>query len=297
MVPDASTIFGSSQAGGDCPLIVTASRATDLPAWHAEWLRERLRQGYAERRNPFNGRWSRIHFYRTRVFVFWSKNPAPLIPFLEEWETRGIGTIVHFTLNDYEREGWEPGVPPLDKRIHTFEALSERLGKGRVIWRFDPLIRSDRLPLEALIERIARIAEWLKGRTEKMVFSFVDLACYRRVRRRLARVDPSVREFTEEEIFEMAAALASLNRAWGFELAACTETADLTPWGIAPNRCVDDVLLRRLFPDDRILMEGLGPPGSPPKDRGQRAACRCIPSRDIGSYGTCRHGCLYCYAQ
>ena len=45
-----------------------------------------------------------------------------------------------FTLNDYVREGLEPNVPPVAERIDTFKRLADRVGKERVIWRFDPLM-------------------------------------------------------------------------------------------------------------------------------------------------------------
>ncbi|MDA8425359.1 MAG: DUF1848 family protein, partial [Treponema sp.] len=36
--------------------------------------------------------------------------------------------------------------------------------------------------------------------------------------------------------------------------------------------------------------------GQRPKDPGQRPECRCAPSVDIGVYGACPAGCVYCYA-
>jgi len=38
-------------------------------------------------------------------------------------------------LNDYEREGFEPHLPPLETRIESFIELSEGIGAERVIWR------------------------------------------------------------------------------------------------------------------------------------------------------------------
>jgi hypothetical protein len=55
---------------------------------------------------------------------------------------------------------------------------------------------------------------------------------------------------------------------------------------VQPGKCVDPELLSQLF--------GLSSPTS--RDRNQRAACLCAPSRDIGVYDTCGHGCVYCYA-
>ncbi|TNJ39325.1 DUF1848 domain-containing protein [Chlorobaculum thiosulfatiphilum] len=287
------------------PVIVSASRATDIPAFHAEWFMARLRAGYAPWRNPFNA-WQTqyVSFRKTRAVVFWSKNPAPLLPHLPAIDALGINYYFQFTLNDYDADALEPGVPPLVARVETFRRLADRIGPERVVWRFDPLVLTERLTAEALLRRIERLAEALRGCTRKLVISFADIERYRAVQRRLSRHSAGAREFTPEEMASFAVRLVERNERWGFELASCAEEMALD--GIAPNRCIDDRLLARCFGDDAELMDFLGVdplfPGEASsraalKDRGQRRACGCIVSKDIGEYGTCGHGCLYCYAQ
>ena len=73
----------------------------------------------------------------------------------------------------------------MSQRIDTFRMLVERLGKGRVIWRFDPLILTDRIDEDLLLRKIEALGDVLKGYTEKLVFSFVDIVSYRRVKSNL----------------------------------------------------------------------------------------------------------------
>jgi hypothetical protein len=286
------------------PVIVSASRATDIPAFHAEWFIERLRAGFVQWRNPFNPHQAQyVSFRKTRAVIFWSKNPAPLLPCLPEIEAMGLKYYFQFTLNDYEAEGLEPGVPSLAGRVETFRRLADRIGPERVIWRFDPLVLTERLTADALLDRIEHLAAMLRGHTRKLVISFADIHRYRSVRRRLDHRCAGAREFTSDEMVAFAARLVERNESWGFELATCAEEIELP--GIAHNRCIDDRLPARCFGNDAALMEflgggslfsGDGSSGSTLKDRGQRKACGCIVSKDIGAYGTCQHGCLYCYA-
>ena len=76
------------------PVIVSASRATDIPAFYADWFFNRLDKGYASWRNPFNGKDSYVSFANTRFVVFWSKNPKPLIPYLPILQEKGYWQIV-----------------------------------------------------------------------------------------------------------------------------------------------------------------------------------------------------------
>jgi len=225
----------------------------------------------------------------------------------------GDQLLFHFTLNDYENENIEPGIPKLTERIETFRELSSRIGSKKVIWRADPLILSDTLTVETLLSRVEYIGNALFGSTERLVFSFVDIEEYKSVRDRLKSSGTGgIREFTREEKIQFAKGLFRLNRSWGFDMFTCAEDIDLTSYGIQQGGCIDAVLMTELFHHDKKLMDFLGPSvqtllhsfgagtnsRSAPalKDPGQRRECLCVCSKDIGQYNTCTHMCVYCYA-
>jgi DNA repair photolyase len=286
------------------PVIISASRSTDIPAFFSEWFMNRLKKGYATWLNPFNHRLSYVSFAKTRVVVFWTKNPASMLERLDELDAMGLNYYFQFTVNDYENEYFEPNVPPLDARIKTFQELSNRLGAERVVWRFDPLLLTDTLSVPALLEKVQRVGDRLHPYTRKLVFSFADIARYKKVQNNLARNAVNWREFSESEMLEFAKGLQLLNGDWGLALATCAEKMNLQPFGIQANRCIDDDLMIKLFKDDIQLMNFLGyeenlfgPVERPNlKDKGQRKECGCIASKDIGMYDTCNHLCVYCYA-
>lgn len=286
------------------PIIISASRSTDIPAFYADWFLERLKAGYSVWVNPFNQERYRVLFNDTRMIVFWSKNPKPMLERLDEVESLGFKQYYfQFTLNDYVTEGLEPNVPPVAERIDTFRHLARRIGKERVIWRFDPLLLSNYLTVDVLLEKIASIGHELQGATEKLVFSFADIQAYRKVGKNLSGTN--CREFSSEEKIEFAKGLRDVNLSLGLEMATCAEDIDLSEYGIKHNKCVDDDLMVRLFHDDAKLMDFIGAEydmidgwtiKKSRKDKGQRKACGCIVSKDIGMYNTCPHLCRYCYA-
>lgn len=305
------------------PVIVSASRATDVPAFYADWFFYRLQKGYSAWINPFNNKKGYVSYQDTRFIVFWSKNPKPLLKHLDKLDERGIGCYIQCTLNDYVADGLEKNVPPVAARIDTFKRLVDRLGIGRVIWRFDPLVLTDQITQDVLLERIERIGDQLQGYTEKLVFSFADIALYRKVKHNLDLSGINYREWTRNEMMDFAKRLVTLNSKWNYTLATCGETIDLPE--IAHNHCIDHDLIIRLVHRDRALMDYLGvtkvpvqmdmfgntnlPAGAIPlddgtiaiqkkkmPDKGQRAACGCMVSKDIGQYNTCPHQCEYCYA-
>ena len=307
------------------PVIISASRSTDIPAFYAKWFFNRLAKGYCVWYNPFNQKPSYVSFERCKAVVFWTKNPEPIIPFLPELDRRGIHYYFQVTLNDYVREGFEPNVPSVEERVATFRRLAGLIGKERVIWRFDPLIVTRELTPRELLKRIWRVGNLLKGCTEKLVFSFVDVKAYRKVQSNLVKETTSFEsgtvasaEMDEAGRREIVEGLVKIRAAWAREgwnvtMATCGEDFDYGAYGIEHNRCIDGELMERVFGDDKALVYylrtgKLAEPDlfgeMPPvpverknlKDKGQRKACGCMISKDIGMYNTCRHFCVYCYA-
>ncbi|WP_308547508.1 DUF1848 domain-containing protein [uncultured Parabacteroides sp.] len=305
------------------PVVVSASRSTDIPAFYADWFFDRLRKGYSAWTNPFNGKKSYIAYEDTRFIIFWSKNPCPLLNHIDYLRNRGIGCYIQYTLNDYEEEGLERGVPPLENRIETFKLLVDKLGMGAVVWRFDPLILTDKIDMDKLLRKIEYIGDQLRGCTEKLVFSFADIFSYRKVKANLERNHINYIDWTEEQMIEFAEKLVRLNKVkgWNYVLATCGESVDLD--GVEHNHCVDDRLIVRLGYKSKELIDFLGVDiidrnnaafpffediaiqlednqyaiiNKNNKDKGQRIACGCMKSKDIGEYNTCPHLCEYCYA-
>jgi hypothetical protein len=310
-ITDNTHSLGTPRVDAIAPLIISASRSTDIPAFYGEWFMERLKAGYVKWKSPFGGSPIYVSFAKARLFVFWSKNPAPFLQYLDTLDNCGLGYYFLFTLNNYDIEGLEPRVPPCDERIKTFIRISKRIGKGKIVWRFDPLVLSDCISVDDLLERARWIGDRIAPFTERMVFSFVDIEKYGNVKRNLQRQGfPDVREFTEKEVDAFCTGLAELNKRWGFTITACSEWRDLTQYGIGRGQCISYDLITREFRHDPVLMEFLRPesqqtlagtpvandPSRRLKDPGQRNTCRCIVTKDIGQYSTCMHLCAYCYA-
>lgn len=301
-------------AEAQAPVIVSASRSTDIPAFYADWFLHRLKMGYSAWTNPFNGVRSYVAYDNTRLIVFWSKNPRPLLAkssCLDYLAEQGINCYIQYTLNDYVAETLERGVPALQERIDTFKRLVDKLGFGKVIWRFDPMILTDQIGCDDLLAKIENIGNQLKGYTEKLVFSYADIRTYRKVQANLTKNSINYREFEQEDMLYVAKNLERLNERWGLTLATCGEKIDFNQFGIIHNKCIDDDLMIKYFSEDQKLMDFLGveiikgdlfnPDNTiikrkNNKDKGQRQFCGCIVSKDIGEYNTCPHLCEYCYA-
>lgn len=269
--------------GRERSMIVSVSRRTDIPARYSEWFMNRVREGFALVPNPRNTKQvRRVSLLPQDVdgFVFWTKNPAPMLPYLRELEA--FAYYFQVTVTPY---GWdaEPRIPDKDEFvIPAMLRLSDIIGPERVMWRYDPILLSGRYPKEFHYEAFARMAARLSGHVDRCTISFLDM--YRNTARNAGEL--GLMPISEGDMLEMAEQFAGIAKEYAIPLAACAEPLDFSRFGIARAACVDPAILSKVS----------GRPIDMKRDRNQRPECGCARSVDIGAYNTCPNGCKYCYA-
>lgn len=258
-------------------MIISASRRTDIPALYPQWFINRLLAKEVLVPNPYN-RKKVQHVSLARdvvdMIVFWTKNPEPMIPYLRMIDMLEYPYYFEVTVTDYGKD-MEPNLPSMEESIASFILLSEKIGKERVDFRFDPIILNDKYPASYHVEKFDMMCDWLHKYTERCIFSFVDQykGC-------------SFLEPEAEEMADLAAKMAKIADKYDLPLFTCAEKINLERYGIRHASCIDKNKIESL----------LGYKIDAKRDNGQRKECRCVESVDIGMYDTCIHGCKYCYA-
>ena len=263
-------------------MIISASRRTDIPAFYSQWFFNRIKEGYVLVPNPYHPKMiSRISLSPAVVdcFVFWTKNPAPMLNQLDKLQDYNY--YFQFTLNPYG-EKLENRLPSIDKRIDTFKKLADKIGIEKMIWRYDPIFFNDRYTMEYHCKYFKVLAEKLGDYTEKCTVSFLDL--YRNTARNMRSLN--IQQGTTEQQFEMMQRFSEIAKKYGFYIDTCCEMIELEKIGISHAHCIDGKRFERIG-KCKLALE---------KDRNQRSECGCVSSIDIGTYNTCKNGCLYCYA-
>jgi DNA repair photolyase len=265
-------------------MIISASRRTDIPTYYSDWFFNRIKEGFVLVRNPMNNRQiSRIKLTPDVVdgIVFWTKNPIPMLDRLDE--LKDYMYYFQFTITPYGKD-IEPNLPTKpDEIIAAFKRLSDAIGADRVVWRYDPILVSERYSLEYHIRAFSQIAEYLHDYTQKVTISFID-EDYRCVKSNIKEL--ALLDFPTSTQMQLSSSLAEIAHSYGLKIDTCAERIESQQFGIEHARCIDDRLLAHLL-GCRLDVD---------KDKTQRLECGCVTSIDIGMYNTCRNGCRYCYA-
>ena len=263
-------------------MIISATRRTDIPAFYSTWFMNRLKEGFVLVRNPMNpNAVSRVDLSPEVVdcIVFWTKNPTPMLSKLKE--LKDYMYYFQYTLNGYPNN-IEIELTSLEDRINTFKELSHAIGKERVIWRYDPILLTDKIDIKYHKTVFEYIARSLNGYTNRVMVGVLDN--YRKITSSMKLINN--RTLSDDELQEIMISMKEISEKYGMEIQSCYEKIDLNKYGIHPGKCVDDEIISSIT-GNKFIYE---------KDKNQKSECKCIISADIGSYNSCPHFCKYCYA-
>ncbi len=248
---------------------------------------QRVKEGFAGVVNPFGGKRYRVSLRPEDVicFVFWSKDFTPFVGPLDTLDRLGYQFYFNYTVT---------GLPAIfessvnrARALGTLKLLSERYGPARITWRFDPIVISTVSNADFYVETFERLACELEGLVERCTFSFVTE--YGKVKRNFRELEQrtgvTVIDSGQDAKIDLANKLADIAAGYGVTMHSCCGDY-LVGDQIQKAHCIDGALIERLFCPDGLAY----------RDKPTRPECGCTESVDIGTYDTCPHGCVYCYA-
>ncbi|MDE6105040.1 MAG: DUF1848 domain-containing protein [Clostridia bacterium] len=262
-------------------MILNTGARTDTVQYYSQWLLNRFKEGYVLTRNPlFPNKVTRYSLSPDKIdlVMFCSKNYAPILPRLKEI-TENYRTYFHYTITAYGKDV-EPNVPDIDTSIQTLIKLSSIVGKGRIAWRYDPVLLTENYTVEKHFETFEYMAKKLAPYIDRCIFSFVEM--YKKLQRNMPELIP----LTEADKLRLAEGLGAIAKKYGIYIQTCGTNGDYTKYGIHASGCA---ALEILGKENSCEFKEL-------KHKGLREGCHCIESRDVGAYDTCPNGCRYCYA-
>lgn len=269
-------------------MIISASYRTDIPAFYSEWLSQRIKQGFAEVKNPYNNKIHKISLalQDSSAYLFWTRNATPASHIFAHLHNHKIPFAISWTLTAYPRT-IEPALPSQDSIIASMHKIANQYGKYCIIWRYDPIIISSLTPAAFHLKHFTALCQRLKGVSNEVITSFCHY--YKKSHRQLAAIttkDSSFHYHDPEPQTKIALLqnLQSIAAQYGMRLSLCSQP-QLTNESLPAARCIDTQRLSLI--KDRLIKAPIA---------GNRIGCHCAKASDIGSYDTCPHGCRYCYA-
>lgn len=261
-------------------MILFVSGRCDIPAFYSEWFFNRLKEQFVDVRNPFNDHQiSRIPLTKENIdiLLFCTKNPIPMLPHLDKI---AFPYIFHITLTPYKQD-IEKNVPDKTKIMDAIIELSARIGRNRIVVRYDPILLNETYTIAYHIKAFEKLCQRLEGHVSKIIISFVDM--YKNTKANMKKMN--MKELTHEDKIKLAKGIGKCAMQYSIQVQTCAEDIDLRDYQIQQGNCID-----------RLEIESYLGYALRVKGKGVRKECTCLPTVDIGDYNCCSHECLYCYA-
>lgn len=262
-------------------MIINVGGRTDIVNYYTPWLLNRLSEGYAYSRNPF----VREQVYKLSLkpedvdcLLFCSKNYQPILKHIDGIDEK-YNILCNYTITAYGKD-IEPKVPTIDQFIKTLERLSDIVGSNKILWRYDPIILTEKYTVEKHLETFEYMAEKISPLVYRCIFSFVDM--YKKVEENMPEIIP----FTDEDKVKLLQGIGEISKKYNLYTQSCATNESYEKYNIHAAGCTTREILEQAH---NVVYKNV-------KGTGIRKNCHCIPSRDIGAYNSCLSECKYCYA-
>ncbi len=262
-------------------MVINVGARTDIVNYYSEWLINRIKDGYAYSRNPlFPNNVSRISLKPEDVdcLMFCSKNYKPMLKYMQEINNK-YKIICYYTITAYGKDV-EPYVPSIEDSIDTLIKLSKIVGKEKVLWRYDPILLTEKYTIEYHLKTFAYMAKKISPYVQRCIFSFVEI--YKKLDYNMPEIIP----FTTEDKITIVKKLGKIAKDNNLYIQTCGTDENYEKYNVHLSGCTTTKILEQA---NNVKYKNI-------KANGMRKGCHCIPSRDIGAYDTCLSGCKYCYA-
>lgn len=276
--------------------IISCSRRTDIPAFLMDWVVDKIKNRQVDVKNPFNpNQISRVSLdpVDVKCWAWWSKNYRDWIITYEthrELFDAYKGHYFQFTINSPSE--LESGLHvSLEDRFKQVEFLIDTFGIDAMNFRFDPIVIYRRTGSKQQISNLSKFEYIIDNLgslgIKSMIFSFATI--YSKVEKRMRARGKEIIELPFKKKKEIVERMKKACDEYGMRMQACCQPDLLKIEGIEQAHCIDALKIERLI-GEKIKKK---------KDTGQREACGCYKSKDIGGYHgifRCKHNCDYCYA-
>ena len=262
-------------------MIINVGGRTDIVNYYTPWLLNRLEEGYAYSRNPF----ARENVYKLSLksedvdcLLFCSKNYQPILKHIGDIDEK-YNILCNYTITAYGKD-IEPKVPSINQSIKTLKRLSDIVGVNKILWRYDPILLTEKYTVEKHLETFEYLAEKISPLVYRCIFSFVDM--YKKVEENMPEIIP----FTDEDKVKLLKGIGEISKKYNLYTQTCATNENYEKYGIHAAGCTTREILEQAH---NVVYKNV-------KGTGIRENCHCIPSRDIGAYNSCLSECKYCYA-
>lgn len=263
-------------------MIINVGGRTDIVNYYTPWLLNRLNEEYAYSRNPF----AKENVYKLSLkpedvdcLLFCSKNYQPILKHIEMIDKK-YHILCNYTITAYDKD-IEPEVPTIEESIRTLKKLSCIIGKNKILWRYDPILLTEKYTVEHHLKTFEYIAEKVTPFVYRCIFSFVDM--YKKVEENM----PEILPLSYEDKKRLLKGIGNISEKYNLYTQTCATNEIYKEYNIHNAGCTTREILEQahnVVYKNNVKAEGI------------RDNCHCIASRDIGAYNSCLSGCKYCYA-